>query len=192
VSLDALITELTRAAEREAEQLATDARARAWEIERNGMEEANRRRESELDRLAEAHRRAVARETADAERADRLALLEARARILDDVFARAGTLLAGAEAERYRRALPGLVAATLRYLEGAPAVLRCRPDAARAVRALCEGRPDVQVEEASDAEAGLLGEARDGRLVVDNRLSALLARRRAELSVAVARRLEDG
>jgi vacuolar-type H+-ATPase subunit E/Vma4 len=56
----------------------------------------------------------------------------------------------------------------------------------------CDGAPDLQVEEAADADAGLLGETLDGRLVVDNRLSALLARRRAELSVAVARRLEDG
>lgn len=187
-----MIAELTRAAEREAAQIGIEAGARAQAIEQAALEQARRRRESEHARLDDTHRRAVARDTAAADHANREAVLRARGQLLEDVFARARTLLAVADASRYQEGLLALVAVTLRYLEGTPSVLRCRQDVSAAVAAHCRGAPDIQVEGAADADAGLVGEGRDGRLVVDNRLPALLARRRAELSVAVVRRLEGG
>lgn len=191
MSLDALIAELTRTAEAEAARIRADAAGRADAIRRTGEAEIERRRAAEGARLEELERRAVARETAAAARANRLAVLQARGGVLAEVFARAEATLAAAEATRYRDGIPALVGATVPYLEGVPSVLRCRPDVIAAVRAACDGAVATEVVAAADAEAGLLGESRDGTLVVDNRLRALLARRRDELSVALARRLEE-
>jgi len=187
-----LITELTRAAEQEAEQIRSAAVEEVRRIERNAEEQARQRRDLEHGRLEAAHRLAVARDTAAAVRANRQALLEARARLLDQVFARAAVLLSGATAARYQEGIAGLVMATTRYLEGIPAELCCRPDVASNVEELCGNVEHLRMVESRDHDAGLLGRSGDGRIVVDNTLPALLARRRAELEVAVARRLEEG
>lgn len=187
-----LIAELARAADEEADQIRSAAIEQVRLIEQTAEERARQRRDTEHARLEAAHRLAVARDTATAVRANRQALLEARARLLDQVFARAAGLLSVIEAARYQEGLPALVQATVRYLEGTPAELRCRPDISSRVQSLCNGTPQVRVLASGDADAGLLGQSGDGRIVVDNTLPALLARRRGELEVAVARRLEEG
>jgi vacuolar-type H+-ATPase subunit E/Vma4 len=192
VSLDVLIAELTREAEREADQIRSAAVEQARVIEQTAAEQGRLRRDTERARLEAAHRLAVARDTAAAVRSNRLALLEARYRLLDQVFARAAALLSGADAARYREGVPVLVGATTRYLEGTPAELRCRPDISAEVEARCNGSAQMRVFPSDDANAGLLGASSDGRIVVDNTLPALLARRRAELEVAVNQRLEEG
>jgi vacuolar-type H+-ATPase subunit E/Vma4 len=191
VSLEVLIAELTRAAEQEAGRIRTSAVERASLIERTAQERARQRRDTELARLDSAQRLAVARDTAEAVRANRQALLQARSRLLEQVFARAAATLADMEAPGYRQGIPFLVQATLRYLEGTPSELHCRSDIASEVEAHCRNSTQVRVLPSADATAGLLGQSRDGRIVVDNTLPALLARRRSELAVEVARRLEE-
>ena len=134
MGLDALIAELTRTAEAESEAMLSAARARALAIQRAANEDATRRREAGLRHLADANRRALARETAAAERENRLTVLAARAQALDAVFARATELLMATDAARYRDGVGALVDSTLKYLEGAPAILRCRPDVAVTIR----------------------------------------------------------
>jgi vacuolar-type H+-ATPase subunit E/Vma4 len=191
MSLEVLIAELTREAEREADQIRSAAVEQARLIQHTAEDQARQRRDTELARLEASHRLAVARDTAAAVRSNRLALLEARYRFLDQVFARAAAMLTGTDAARYRAGIGALVGATTRYLEGTPAELRCRPDVSAAVVALSDRSEQVRVVPSDDANAGLLGRSTDGRIVVDNTLPALLARRRAELEVAVARRLEE-
>jgi vacuolar-type H+-ATPase subunit E/Vma4 len=70
-------------------------------------------------------------------------------------------------------------------------VLRCRPEAAPVVERLVAGRADVTVEASAEATAGVLGEAADGSVIVDNTLTAWLARRRPELAASLAARLEE-
>ena len=191
MSLHALLAEITRSAEAEEDRIRREASTREGEILQACEVAIASRRASELTRITDAGNRAVARDTAAAEQASRLAVLEARSRLMTTVFARAAAELERADASRYRDAIPWLVKATLPYLEGRTAVLRCRPDVAPAVQAACDGASTIAVECAPDIGAGLLGETRDGTLMVDNRLATLLDRRRDDLGIELARRLED-
>lgn len=190
MSLDALIAELTRTADAESKAILSAAEARAGAIRKAGEDAALRRRESGLARLADANHRALARETVAAERENRLVVLEARARLLDEILTRAAELLAATESACYRAGVGTLVESTLRYLEGTPSILRCRSDLAECV-VQHSALPDVRVEVSDQAAAGVLGTSSDGTLVVDNTLPTHLARRRATLSIALAVRLEE-
>ena len=75
-----------------------------------------------------------------------------------------------------------------RYLERGPAVLQSPPDAAPAAAAAIQDLPDLRVEPA-DVPAGVTGRSADGRVVVDNTLAAILARRRADLSIGLGARI---
>jgi vacuolar-type H+-ATPase subunit E/Vma4 len=70
-------------------------------------------------------------------------------------------------------------------------VVRCRPDAAPLIERLVAGRTGVTVAPDADARAGVLGEAADGSVVVDNTLAAWLTRRRPELAAGLAARLDE-
>lgn len=191
MSLDRLLALLAGTAEAEAEALLAAARGRAAELDRDSEARVRRRRETELARLAETRRRAVARDTAAAEHEHRNTLLQERARILERVFGQAASRLATMGVARYQTGLEQLVASTLTYLEGMPVVLQCRPDAEPAIRDLCSSVPEVRVQGSGDAAAGIRAASADGAIVVDNTLPALMTRGRAELSVALAARLEE-
>jgi vacuolar-type H+-ATPase subunit E/Vma4 len=190
VSIDALLSLVGRQADTEAGALLAAAEARARAIIAAAEAQVATRRERELARVAGERRHAMACATAAAARGHREAWLRERDRVLDRVFAEAGQALAVAGLERYERHLGPAVDDTLRYLERLPSVLRCRPEAAPVVQRLVAGRADVTVEASAEASAGILGEAADGSVVVDNTLTAWLARRRPELAAALAARLD--
>lgn len=190
MSIDSLLAQLERDAQAESAALMSAAQKRAQEILSRADAETLRRRREALSRREEAGRRAVACETAAAARRYRETRLLERARVLDQIFAEAEQDLHTASAERYQRLLPALMRATLRFLEGTPAVVHCRPEITAAVEQLRADRIDVLIRPGADAAAGILGESADGAVMVDNTLPALLRRRRAELAVAVAARLE--
>jgi vacuolar-type H+-ATPase subunit E/Vma4 len=190
VSIDALLEQLERDAQAEAVKLVSAAQKRAQEILSRADAETQRRRTEALGRLEEAGRRAVAGETASAVRRFRELRLRERAEVLDRIFSEAERGLRTSSADRYQRLLPGLMRATLRFLEGTPAVVHCRPEIAAQVEQLRAEHTDVTVRPSVEAAAGILGESADGAVAVDNTLPALLWRRRAELAIAVAARLE--
>ena len=191
VSLDAFLAELTRSAESEEARIRAEADARVTTVLRAGLEAIERRREAELARITAGERGSVNRETAAVERSTRLGVLEARAQLMATIFARAEADLAKTEGPRYATTIPALVQATLPYLEGRTSTLRCRPDVAIAVRDALGGGSDVEIVAAPDCEAGVLGESRDQELLVDNRLVTRLVRRREELAIKLAQRLEE-
>lgn len=190
MSIDALLELLERDAQTEAAQLVFEAQQQADAILARAGAELQRRRAEELGRLEEAGRRAVACETATAAQRYRESRLRERAQVLDRVFAEAEAELRTAGADRYRELLPGLMRATLWFLEQTPVVVHCRPEIAAQIEGLRAGHEDVTVRPSGEAAAGVLGESADGAVAVDNTLPALLRRRRAELEVAVAARLE--
>ena len=191
MSLDTLLAHLTQTAEQEAEALLNAARERARAIDRENAERIARRRETELARVAEEKRRTVARETAAAEQDHLRTVLQERAQVLDQIMEQAATRLGGMSAAQYAPTLPKLVASSLKYLEGLPAIVQCRPDAAPLVQELCRTLPEVRVQPDEAAPAGIRAESADGVILVDNTLPALLLQRRAELSVGLAARLEE-
>jgi vacuolar-type H+-ATPase subunit E/Vma4 len=190
VSIDALLSLVGRQADAEASALLAAAEARARTIIAAAEAQVATRRERELERLAGERRHAMACATASAARGHQAAWLRERDRVLDRVFAEAGQALSVTPLERYERRLGPAVDDTLRYLERLPSVLRCRPEVAPLVERLVAGRGDVTVEASPEAGAGILGEAADGSVLVDNTLTAWLARRRPELAAALAARLE--
>jgi vacuolar-type H+-ATPase subunit E/Vma4 len=191
VSLDMLLAHLTQTAEQEVEVLLNAARERALAIDRESAERIARRRETELARLADEKRRAVARETAAAEQDHLRTVLQERARVLEQVMEQAATRLGIMSAPKYAAAVPKLLASSLKYLEGLPAVVQCRPDAAPLVRELCRTLPEVRVQPDDAVPAGIRAESADGGILVDNTLPALLSLWRDELSVSLAARLEE-
>lgn len=190
MSIDALLSQVGRQADAEVNALLAAAEARARAIMAAADTQVASRRERELARLAAERRHAMACATAAAERGHREAWLRERDRVLDWVFAEAEQALAVAPLDRYERSLGTAVDDTLRYLERLPSVLRCRPEAAPLVERLVAERAEVTVEPRAEAGAGILGEAADGSVVVDNTLTAWLAGRRPELAAALAARLE--
>ena len=192
MSLQALLAHLTDTAEQEADALLQAARERARAIDRESEERISRRRNTELARLDEEQRRAVARETAAAEQEHLRSVLQERAQVLDRILERAVTRLGSMSAPQYAAAIPKLVASSLEYLEGLPVIVQCRPDAEPLVRQLCGDFPEVQVQPDCTALAGIRAESADRAILVDNTLPALLWQRRDELSVILAARLEEG
>lgn len=190
MSIDSLLEQLERDARAEAATLVSAAEQRAREIVSRADTATRQRRAEALGRLEQAGRLAVACQTAAAARRFRASRLLERAEVLDRIFAEAEGDLRTASADRYQRLLPALMRATLRFLEGVPAAIHCRPEITAAVEQLRAERVDLLVRPSADSAAGILGESADGTVIVDNTLPALLRRRRAELAVAVAARLE--
>ncbi len=189
MSIDALLLHLEEDATREAARIRAAADSAAAEIVARAEADAGRRRALHLERVAADRRSAGERQVAAARATARDQFLRVRAGLLDRVFARAAALLDATPADRYAASVSGLAGDAARYLEGGAAVLECPEDAATALRQALRGMPDVTVR-AAPVPAGVTGRSADGRVVVDNSLSALLARQHAELAIGLAARIE--
>lgn len=189
--LPELLDELKRGAEAEREAVLGDARARAERIRGESTARLNR---EQADRLAPRERELKAtnaRTLAEARRRGRATALAARQRVFERVFARARERLAAlASDEAYRNAIPSHLGEALVYMGDVPVVIRCPPALAGAVRAALEGRADAQIAEDETMGPGVVVQAADGHVVVDNTLEARLTRLRPVLSVELARELE--
>lgn len=159
-----------RAIEADADRVAAEAAA-ARLAERRSAREAVRRRE-----LADARRRAHGR------------ALEARharlARVLDRARALASEVAASDE---YRRALPGHLDEALAYVEGLRPRVRCQAVFAPLLRpavARHDGA-DLVVDDAMGP--GVVVEAADGSVLVDNTLEARLIRVAPGMAAAIAK-----
>ena len=155
-----------RAIEAAAAQAAADATASHLERRR-----AERRRVQQRD-LARVRRQAHARE------------LEARHVVMARILDRARSLMADASGSvPYVAALPAHLAEALSYLEGVPARVRCGAATASHLRPLLGKRPDVTLVVDESIGPGLIAEAADESVVVDNTLAARLSRLHARLAV---------
>ena len=189
MSIDALLERLTQDAEAQARELVAAALERARALEAATEAERAERLERDLGQVDASARQAVARETAIAERAQRLRRLEERARVLDLVFARAEELLRHAPVASYEHALEPLLEATTRYVEG-PVRLRCPADAAPRLGELVGSKAAVALLPDPDAAAGILAESDDGRVRIDNTLVARLTQRLDDLAPALLVQIE--
>lgn len=189
MSIEALLLHLEEDAQREAARLQAAAGASAAEIVGRAEAEVARLRALHLERTTSERRSASQRQVAAARAEAREQFLRARAAVLDRVFERASAQLEATAAARYAGSVPHLARDAARYLEGGPARLRCPPDAAPALNEAVRGLPDIMVEPAA-VPAGVMGVSTDGRVLVDNSLAALLARRRADLAIVLAARIE--
>jgi vacuolar-type H+-ATPase subunit E/Vma4 len=192
MAVETLLQTLEQAATAQADHTLAEARARAEALVRDATVDAERRRALVLDEVRARARLASDRAFAEATRALKERLLSARTAVVAQVLARAGARLSTLEGSAYPWRIEPLVESTLAYLAGAPAALSCRPDVAARVEAASAGRGEIEISASPEAAAGVLGRSADGRVTVDNTLVALLERRRPELAIAIARRIEEG
>jgi len=131
---------------------------------------------------------ALARELAQARHRARAEALTARRGLLQRVLKRAEALIPEVAAtQAYRAALPGHLDEALSYLEGLRPLVKCPPSSAPLLEPRLAGRDDVTLLVEASVGAGLVAEAADGSVVVDNTLRARLRRREAHLAVELVR-----
>ena len=188
--LEHLLSALEREAGEQVHAILAAARAAAAAIAREAEERLGHQRSDVLG-AREAELRGAAEAALDeARRAARAGVLEARARLLDRVFAAAREQLPAALAsEAYRAALPGHVAEALRAMGDEPTVIRCPAALVPAVRAAVQ-RKETAVRSDPAAGSGVTAVATDGTIEVDNTLEGRLERLKPRLALEVLARLK--
>jgi vacuolar-type H+-ATPase subunit E/Vma4 len=130
---------------------------------------------------------------AEARRVARRRELEARHALMARVIDRARAMLPeAARSEPYRLSLAAHLDEALSYLEGLPCRVRCPASCEPVLRPLVARHEGVSLEVDDTVGPGLVAEALDGSVVVDNTLAARLARRQAQLAVDLLREVGDG
>lgn len=193
MGLDHLLEALERDGNAQVEQLLGAARAEAERLTAGGTETLERRCREASALRNHAREQEVEHAVTLARREARRSVLEARACLVERVFAAARTELpAAAQGPGYRAGLPAALAAALAAVggESAPAVVRCPEPLAKELERL--RRPADRVSIVVDPEAGSgfrLGTA-DGAVEVDETLEARLERKRTELTRHLLAQLE--
>src|SRR3990172_2450873 len=184
--LEHLLAALERDAPAPAGTLLADARAAADAIAAEAEQAIARRRRDVLGARESELRVAAQVALAEARRAGRRTVLEARQRFLDRVFAAAGAQFPEATVgEAYRAALPRHVAATLQSIGAVPAVIHCPEGLVPTIRAVVARQKHLSVESDAGVEAGFRLTTTDGTVEVDHTLDGLLERLRPRLALAV-------
>jgi vacuolar-type H+-ATPase subunit E/Vma4 len=147
------------------------------------------------DRRLQARRRELEgrlqRELAQARQQARARELAARRALVSRVLARAEALLPEASAAaEYRARLPAHAAETLAYLEGLRPILRCHPSLEPLLAPLKS--EDVLLQPDAALGPGVIAEAADGSVRVDNTLLARLRRLERQLTLELLREAEGG
>jgi vacuolar-type H+-ATPase subunit E/Vma4 len=189
MALDALLESLTRDAVAEAEALLSRARDDAARLRNESMARAARRCDDAVARRAAELREGAEVARAEATRAARTRVLEARARLLQRLRVAITTQL--------DRALDSPNAATLRVLarllaegahflpDGALIIARCSMALVEPVRVAAAAFPSVRVIGDTTVGPGVVVQSEDGALVVDNTLPARLDRLWPELAIGL-------
>ena len=164
-----------RAIEAETERAVADITAR--QLQRGHVA----RQLAEQRALAEARQEARARE------------LEARHAQITRVLARSRALIREvAESDLYVSTLPAHVREALSFLEGLQPRVRCHPAIAPVVQAAIGAYPGATLLTDDTLGPGIVAEAADGSVTVDNTLAARLAGAGMRLTIELGRRLDDG
>lgn len=189
MALDDLLARLEREAEARADAILEEARAEAARIEAEAARGLARRREERLARREMELRQELEEELVAARQRGRAAALRARADFLDRTFAAARERLEGSEeADARRRSLPERLTGALAFVDG-KAVVACAPEVETEARAAVVGREEVEVVPEPGLGGGFVVRSVDGRLEIDERLAARLARARDRLAVEIVDRV---
>jgi vacuolar-type H+-ATPase subunit E/Vma4 len=161
----------------EAETERAIAEITAGRVERGRVE----RQPGEQRALAQARQQARARE------------LEARYAQIARVLARARALIPDvARSELYAAAVPQHVGEALSFLNGLRPRVRCHSGFAPIVQTFIDEHHGATVVTDDTLGPGIVVDAADGSVSVDNTLAARLDRDRLRLTIELARKLDDG
>ena len=191
MALAGLLDELTRRSEAEVAALRAAAGDEVAAVAAAATRRLAERRNTTLGAREQTLRDAAERTVAAAARDARRAVLEARARLLDRVFAAAAARLPVAgSSPAYLAGLSARLTEAIAYLGDQPGGLRCHPALVTAVRRFTGNRPDLTTTSDSVVGTGFLLESADGRLAIDGTLEGALARERADLALLAWRAIE--
>lgn len=190
MALDALLSALTQEADRAVEQILTAAREDAVRLRAQADALVERRcadaiaaREAELKASAELERVRTQRATA-------VRAVQSRDACLDRVFGAAAAALESAlDAPDKATAPAALATEALAFFSGVPAVVRCRTSFVERVRAVLHSSDEASVVPDDAVAPGVLVEAVDGSVIVDNTVGARLRRLRPSLSIELLQRI---
>jgi vacuolar-type H+-ATPase subunit E/Vma4 len=192
MALDALLAALTQEADRAVEQVLASAHEEAARLRAEAEEQLERRsadavtaREAELKGSVEVER-------ARAQRASAVRVVRAREACLDRLFGAAGQALERAlDSPDYAAAPGALTSEALEFFAGVPVVVRCRTSLVDRVREMSESSRVSSVVPDDTLDHGVVVEAVDKSVIVDNTVGARLRRLRPALSIELLRRIGE-
>jgi len=190
--LDHLLAALERDGSAQAEALIVQARAAAAAIARESDERVAQRRAEALDSRKAELSGAAQTALGETRRAGRRALLAARHRLLERVFAAARDLFPDVVArDPYRTdVLPRHLAEALAAVGAENAVIHCGAALVPAVRAALARKRHLTIEGDAAAPPGIRVVTTDGAIQVDNTLDGRLERLRGRLALEVLATVE--
>lgn len=191
MSIEALLLQLEREADREAARMRGEAEERAARILDRADADARRRRTLHLEQAAGRLRADSERRVAASRAGAREEFLEARGAVLARVFDLATEALERMPVSRYADGLGPLATDALRFLERDAAVLQVPPEAVPVARAAIGGHAGSTIE-AAEMPAGVVARSVDGRVTVDNTLAAILRRSQPDLAGRITAWIEEG
>jgi vacuolar-type H+-ATPase subunit E/Vma4 len=189
VGLEHLLHALERQTAEAASAELETARAEAARIARQAAETFAGRLKSGLDEEESVFRADAERAINAARRSGRRQVLEARQRLLDRIFARAGEMVAEPDGSAQAELVAQDVRRAEGYLGDRPAVARCAPRLVEPLRALLGDTDGLAVEPDPEVRAGFRLQARDGSVLVDRTAARQLADLRARLAIELLRRI---
>jgi vacuolar-type H+-ATPase subunit E/Vma4 len=193
MALAQLITRLEQEAQLRADAIRADGEEQLRAIDAATAEAAGEVVTAYLAQERVRRQAAHARALAIAQHEARARELEATraqvARILDRAYELIDELAASPV---YLSVLPAHVQEALSFLEGLRPRVRCRASLAAVVQPSVAQHTGATLVVDDAVAAGVVAEADDGSVLVDNTIKARLARREPDLATALARRLRDG
>ena len=190
MALSELIRRLEEEADNQVRAIEQHAANQVGEIEATSVRAAEAARIRYLEETRAARQRLRDRELVRVRGEAHARELQARRRQLARILDRARALAAeiGGSAD-YRSALPRHAEMALSYLEGVRSRVRCRAEHAPILRPIVARHQGAELAIDDTMGPGVIAEAADGSVVVDNTLAARLARIEPRLAMELARQL---
>jgi vacuolar-type H+-ATPase subunit E/Vma4 len=191
MALSDLIARLEQEAQGRAEKIQRDADAEVRAIEADAEQTVQEITARQLERGRAQRHVGRERERALARRQARARELEALHTQINRILTRARALVPEVAASAsYVAAVPSHLEQALVFVEGLHPRVRCRAEHAPALAPIA-ARCGAELVIDESVEPGVLVEAGDGSVRVDNTLPALLARGERRLAIELARQLRD-
>ena len=192
MALSDLVSRLEQEAQSRVHAIQQDADAEVRAIEAATEQAISRIAAHHIDRERAGRRAMQERELAVARREGRGRELEARRAQLTRIFALARSLASETAASpAYADVLPAHLRETLSFLEGLQPRVRCQAAVAAVLQDAIARDPGAALVIDESVGPGIVAEAADGSVVVDNTLVARLARVEPRLSIELLRKLGD-
>ena len=192
MALSDLVSRLEQEAQSRVQAIQQDAEVEVRAIDAATEQAVSRIAAHHIDRERAARRAVQDRELALARREARGRELEARRAQLTRILDLARSLVPDAAASpAYADVLPAHLGEALSFLDGLRPRVRCQPAVAAVLQDTIAGVPGAELVIDGSVGPGVVAEAADGSVVVDNTLVARIARVEPGLSIELLRKLGD-